>query len=189
MIIGVAGYARAGKDTIADYLVEKHGFTKLSFAEPIREGLYRLNPKIMIMEGVYVSLSYAVDHWGWDLLKDISADVRPLMQRFGSEFARKMFGDNFWVDLAMSKAKEHDKVVLADVRYANEAATIKSHGLLWRVNRDGVGPANEHPSEHALDEFTYDTILSNDTLVQDLYAQVDEALRRGANHLWHGRID
>lgn len=187
MIIGVSGYARAGKDTVADYLVEKHGFTKLSFADPIREGLYRLNPKIMLMESVYVPLAYAVDQWGWDLLKDISPDARPLMQRFGTEVAREMFGDNFWVDLAMRKAQEHEKVVIADVRYANEATAIKSHGLLWRVDREGVGPANDHPSELAVETFVADAVLTNNGTMDDLYEQVAEAIRRGANHLWHGR--
>jgi len=39
MLIGINGYARSGKDTMADRLVEKHGFKKVSFAEPMREML------------------------------------------------------------------------------------------------------------------------------------------------------
>lgn len=189
MIIGVAGYARVGKDTVADYLVEKHGFTKLSFADPIREGLYRLNPKIRLIEGVHLPLKAAVDKWGWDLLKDISDEVRPLMQRFGTEVAREMFGDNFWVDFAMSKALKENKAVIADVRYANEAAAIKSHGLLWKVEREGIGPANDHPSEHALDGVLFDAVLTNNGTREELNEQIVAALRQGANHLWHGRTE
>lgn len=189
MIIGVAGYARSGKDTVADYLVEHKGFTKLSFAEPIREALYRLNPTILLMEGVYAPLTRAVDHLGWDMLKDISPDVRPLMQRFGTEVVREMFGDDFWVKYAMQKAQEHEKVVIADVRYPNEAAAIKSHGLLWRVIREGVGPANDHASEHEVDNFSVDMLIENYGTLADLYGKVDDSLQKGASLLWHGRID
>lgn len=184
MIIGVAGYARAGKDTVADYLVEKHGFVKMSFAEPIKEALIKLNPSIQVMPNLYVPLSYAVRTWGWDLLKDISADVRPLLQRMGTEVAREMFGQNFWVDLAMSKASAQDKVVISDVRYVNEANAIRSHGTVWRVERKGVGPANDHPSEHDLDDYSFDSVLTNNSSVEELYQSIDAALLDVAQKLW-----
>jgi hypothetical protein len=184
MIIGVAGYARAGKDTVADYLVEKHGFTKLSFAEPIREALIRLNPKVSLMEHVHIPLASGVRQWGWELLKDLSPDVRPLLQRMGSEVVREMFGQNFWVDYAMSKTSAHDKVVISDVRYQNEATAIKSHGVLWRVEREGAGPANDHPSEHALDDYAFDAVLTNDATTAQLYELVDEKLIETAKKLW-----
>lgn len=184
MIIGVAGYARAGKDTVADYLVEKHGFTKLSFAEPIREALVRLNPSIKIMEQVHVPLAYAVNQWGWELLKELSPEVRPLLQRMGTEVVRDMFGQNFWVDYAMSKTSAHEKVVIADVRFQNEANAIKSHGVLWRVEREGVGPANDHPSEHALDGYSYDAVFQNDGTTAQLHGLIEDALRATSKKLW-----
>jgi hypothetical protein len=184
MIIGVAGYARAGKDTIADYLVEKHGFVKMSFAEPIKEALLKLNPSIQVMPNLYVPLAYAVRTWGWDLLKDISADVRPLLQRMGTEVAREMFGQNFWVDFAMSKALAQDKVVISDVRYINEANAIRSHGIVWRVERNGVGPANDHPSEHDLDSYSFDSVLTNNSSVEELHQSIDAALLGVAQKLW-----
>jgi dephospho-CoA kinase len=44
MIIGISGYARSGKDTVANYLVEHHEFTRMAFADAMREALLRLNP-------------------------------------------------------------------------------------------------------------------------------------------------
>ncbi len=38
-VIIVAGYARSGKDTVADYLVEKHGFRKIVFSFFVGEEL------------------------------------------------------------------------------------------------------------------------------------------------------
>lgn len=37
LLIGLAGYAGSGKDTAADHLVNAHGFTKIAFADPLRE--------------------------------------------------------------------------------------------------------------------------------------------------------
>ena len=38
-LIGLTGYARSGKDTFAARLVERHGFTRASFADPPEGGL------------------------------------------------------------------------------------------------------------------------------------------------------
>lgn len=39
MIIGITGVAGSGKDTAADYLVSKYGFTKVSFAAILKNML------------------------------------------------------------------------------------------------------------------------------------------------------
>jgi hypothetical protein len=39
MLLGINGFAQSGKDTMADRLVEEHGFTKVSFAAPMKEML------------------------------------------------------------------------------------------------------------------------------------------------------
>lgn len=36
MIVGLAGLAGSGKDTVADFLVKNHGFTKVAFADPLK---------------------------------------------------------------------------------------------------------------------------------------------------------
>lgn len=36
MIVGLSGQAGAGKDTVADFLVEHHGFVKIALADPIK---------------------------------------------------------------------------------------------------------------------------------------------------------
>ena len=39
IIVGLSGKAGSGKDTVANYLVEKHNFTKLAFAGVLKEGM------------------------------------------------------------------------------------------------------------------------------------------------------
>ncbi len=37
LIIGLAGKARHDKDTVADYLVQHHGFVRLAYTDAIRD--------------------------------------------------------------------------------------------------------------------------------------------------------
>ena len=39
MIIGICGFIGSGKDTIADYLVNNHGFRRESFANTLKDAV------------------------------------------------------------------------------------------------------------------------------------------------------
>lgn len=177
MIIAASAWARCGKDTVADYLVEKHGYVKLSFATPMREALYRLNPTIQV-GGYHMSLAQAVDLMGWEALKAESTDIRALMQRLGTEVGREMFGQDFWVNLAMKEATKYEKVVFADCRFVNEAEAVRSAGgAVWRIERKGFGPANEHVSERALDDYGFfAAVIENHGTIEQLHANVESVL-------------
>lgn len=176
--VGMSGYARAGKDTIADHLVAECGYTKESFATPMREALYRLNPDIRDIAGMVMTVGQVVDLSGWEEAKVITPNIRGLMQRMGTEVGREMFGENFWVDAAIARIPDGSKVVFADVRFPNEADAIRAlGGEVWRVERDGFGPANDHISEHALDDYKFDRTFENSDTVDLLYKLVDQALQ------------
>jgi hypothetical protein len=177
MIIGLSGFARSGKDTVADYLVQNYGFTKLAFADPMREALYRLNPFIQVADMPRVPLASVVDGLGWETLKAESPDLRPLMQRLGTEVGRQMFGENFWVEQAIKRAADHERVVFSDVRFTNEAdAVIESGGAVLRVDRPNVSATNDHVSESAMDGYEVTAILNNSRGVDQLFEQVDDLL-------------
>jgi hypothetical protein len=179
MIIGVSGWARAGKDTVADHLVDNFGFVKMSFAEPMREALVRLNPMIRVA-GYPTELASAVRLMGWENLKSESPDIRGLMQRLGTEVGREMFGEDFWVNLALSRVEPGMNVVFADCRYPNEADAIKAAGgVVWRVERKDFGPANDHDSERALDHYAFDGGVSNFDTVDVLNGLVDDLVKNG----------
>jgi hypothetical protein len=46
LILGIAGKAGSGKDTVCDYLAAKHGFAKVSLATPLKVLIHRVFPKI-----------------------------------------------------------------------------------------------------------------------------------------------
>lgn len=171
--IGLAGWARSGKDTVADYLVESHGYTKMSFAAPMKEAMYRLNPRITVNEIANTALRVGIDVYGWDGIKERSPDVRGLLQRFGTEVGREMFGNDFWVTAAIKEIPDGAKAVFSDVRYPNEADAVrKLGGKVWRVSRPGVGPANDHESEHALNDYKFDQVVENSGTIDGLSSQV-----------------
>jgi hypothetical protein len=175
--IGISGWARAGKDTIADHMVENHGYVKMSLASPMKDALYALDPRITVNEVQNTSLRVAIDVYGWEGIKERSPDIRGLLQRFGTEVGRVQWDENFWVDMALSRIPDGSKVVFADVRFPNEANAIKElGGEIWRVERFDSGPANNHISEHALDDYAFDHLIRNYNGLESLYQTVTTIL-------------
>lgn len=174
MIIGISGYAQSGKDTVANHLVKNYNFVKISFADPIREALIRLDPKVTIADMRGVSLASAVSGMGWENVKADSPDTRELLQRMGTEVGREMFGKDFWVNQAMLKAREHENVVFADVRFENEVeAILEASGAVWRVSKPDVEAVNRHISETSLDNYKFDKHIYNIGSLEELYSIVD----------------
>jgi hypothetical protein len=172
--LGLSGWARSGKDSVANHLVEKYGYTKMSFADPMKDALVRLNPIIDFGSFPGSRLATAVSVVGWEQLKGMSEEVRPLLQRFGTEVARNMWGEDFWVNAALASIPDGSTVVFADVRFPNEAEAVKKlGGQVWRVERLGYGPANDHVSEHALDDYKFDVTINNFDTLPNLYEMVD----------------
>ena len=168
MIIGLSGYARSGKDTVAELLCLNYGYERVSFADPMRKALYVLSPKL---DGI-VRLSEYVDDYGWDVAKQ-NQEVRRLLQVFGTEVGRKMFGLDFWIDITLKDVDNSKHVVISDVRFPNEADAItKLGGSIWRINRHNHSAVNGHASEHAMDNYLFNHVIYNDGTLDDLSDEV-----------------
>ena len=170
MIIGLTGYARSGKDTVAKILVDNYGYTRVAFADKIRELLYEVNPQVGSTR-----LRALVSEYGWDVAK-ASPEVRHLLQELGVG-ARKVFGEGFWVHEAMktmlSDPRPDMNYVVTDVRFLNEADMIKANkGQIWRVKRLDVSAVNSHLSETQMDGYKTDQIFVNNGTIEDLEALV-----------------
>jgi hypothetical protein len=175
MIIGLTGYAQSGKDTVAKVLVENFGYTRVAFADKIRDFVYEMNPMVDNIVGEPIFLKERVKHYGWETAKK-DPHVRRTLQDVGVA-ARKLFGDDFWVDEAMKTMLNDPRpdmnYVITDVRFLNEADMIRANqGQLWRVKRIGVSAVNGHVSEHELDNHPVDQIFTNDGTVKDLEAMI-----------------
>jgi len=198
MLIGVSGYARTGKDTVSNILVENYGFVRIGFADALKECMYVLNPWVPIKISIPIPDTIAdiarigetqkpqsefkmrrlreiVDESGWEEAKEVP-EVRRLLQRMGTEVVRDIVGTDTWVDIAMRKAAEHPNVVISDLRFPNEHEAVREVGEAWRVSRPGQLAHNDHSSETALDDAAFDRWILNDGTLLDLETKVGEAV-------------
>lgn len=190
-LIGLMGYAQSGKDTVAGFLVETHGYTRVAFADKLREAAYALNPIIGLRHTSpdggawprsYLRLQDVVDSAGWDHAKTTYPEVRRLLQALGTEVGRQvlspaLFGDDsLWVRAGLG-ARRPGRSVVTDVRFPNEVDAIRERGgQLWRVKRPGYAPVNGHASETAVDDVQADVTLFNDGPLESLEAAVYASL-------------
>jgi hypothetical protein len=171
MIIGLSGYAQSGKNTVADILVDNHGFIQLAFADAIRAFVYEINPMVACSPTGY--LQDLVNLKGWDEAKQ-EPQVRKLLQSTGLA-GRTMIDEYLWVALTLSQIKDPQdgRYVITDVRFPNEAAALSSQGgQLWRIERPGVDAVNDHVSETALDAWVFDETIINDGTIEDLKKKI-----------------
>lgn len=164
MIIGLTGYAQSGKDTVANILVEKYGFRRLAFADKIREILYELNPMVC-----GEPLQIKVDVEGWDKAKQ-HPEVRRLLQKMGVA-CRTQLSASVWIAPVIRAINSPDeRIVVTDVRFKNEVDLLRLgfNAHIWRVERPGVGPVNNHISEREVSKFPVDITLHNDGSLEDL---------------------
>lgn len=167
-VLGLAGYARSGKDTVAQELLN-HGYMPMSFAGPIKKAMLTLNP-LVDEDKTYKDI---VDDMGLEAAKGEYPEVRRLLQVFGTEVGRNMFSEDFWVEQALQSIPDGFKVVFTDVRYPNEANMIKEFGgQVWWVQREGVGPLNDHPSENSLEGYPFEFHIANNGTIEELRDKV-----------------
>jgi hypothetical protein len=178
-IIGLSGFARTGKDEVANILVRDHGYTRIAFADKLRDFVYALNP---IVEGVgrmsddptYVQ--DVIDKVGWGGYKEsrFGPEIRRLLQRVGTEAGRQVLWDSIWIDAALTGLDDDAKVVVSDARFYNEFDAIRARGgQVWRIERPGVGPLNEHASENEATDYPHFALtVFNDGSLEELAAKV-----------------
>ena len=141
MIIGVVGLIGAGKDTIADYLVNIHQFRRESFANTLKDAVSAVfGWDRDLLEGrTRHSREWReqVDAWWADRLGIPDLTPRWVLQYWGTEVVRRSFHDDTWIaSLENRLRKTTDDVVISDCRFPNEIGAIKrAGGLVVRVHR------------------------------------------------------
>ena len=152
IIVGVCGFQGSGKDTVADYLVNVHGFRRISFAGTLKDAVSAIfGWDRELLEGrTKESRDWRekVDKWWANKLNMPHLTPRWVLQYWGTEVARKAFHDNIWIHSVEYKLSTiSDNVVISDVRFPNEIKSIKDvGGMVIRTHR-GPDPEWYHAAE------------------------------------------
>jgi len=195
MIIGICGLIGSGKGTVADLLVEKHNFHKVSFADKLKDGVSQVFdwPREMLEGDTKHSREWREredEFWS----KEIGRKITPryVLQIFGTECMRHGLYDEIWVSLVKKKILDNPdkRWIIPDTRFPNEVKMIKQlGGQVWRTMRGedpqwfaeykakGAQPEGIHPSEWAWANTDFDHIIENNSSVEDLHQQVDAIIR------------
>jgi hypothetical protein len=145
MIIGVCGFIGSGKDTIADYLTNFHGFRRESFANSLKDAVAQVFgwDRTMLEGRTKQAREWReqVDPW-WSNRLGYSITPRWVLQFWGTEVCRKAFHDDIWIASLENKLRNStDDIVISDCRFPNEIKSIKdAGGIVVRVHR---GPEPE----------------------------------------------
>lgn len=180
MIIGITGLAGSGKDTFCKLYQEKHpSYQRIGFADAIRNALVVLDPIVECGS----TLSEIVQRKGWDVAKRENFEVRRLLQVFGTEVGRKLFGENVWTKKVCSHIRNsgHSDWIIPDVRFENEILDLKHLSLristqlcIVRITRNGIRPLNNHASEAGIHSAMIDVEIENNGPIEVLRQQLTE---------------
>jgi len=135
-IIGIAGNARSGKDTLGEnfetiLLDQGIKSQRLSFAYELRKSVDKF-----LIEQTGIS-AFTKDKKEKDL-------IRPFLVCWGTDIMRSI-NNNIWVEKIESSLKDDVVNIITDLRFPNELDWIKKQkGFSVMIKRQGVEPANEY---------------------------------------------
>lgn len=168
-IIGLSGRARCGKDTVARFLIaDGHASYQYSLADPIRA---------MLFAGLGVDMRDP--YWQErkeEVIPAFGKSPRQLMQTLGTEWGRLQVKDDLWLVLAQDRLyRDGPGMVVADVRFDNEAAFVRRMGgVIVHVRRDNTPDVAAHASESGIVQEPSDKILYNNGTLETLQRDVRE---------------
>jgi dephospho-CoA kinase len=160
--IALSGRSGSGKTEIADYLVEKHGYTRCSSGAACREICKRF----------------------------FGTDSKAILNRITDAF--KAVDPDVWLNAALSSAAADAPVVFDSMRFITDYTFLKGRGFFtWRIeaphnvrldrmrerNQVVTPEDDEHRAETELDQEAFDQIIDNSEAgLELLYSKIERVL-------------
>lgn len=178
ILIGLHGKPRSGKDTLANYLIKKYS-------------LLRYGPSVPVKNTAAAMFDVPRHYFDDDKMKDQvdpfwKITYRQMAQKVGKESSRDVFGDDIWlrhvqkllIHIADSPpdVDQYSGIILADIRYANEAEWVQQMGgTVIFIVRDNLPESSgtDHPAEAGLSLDLADIVVYNNSTINDMYIDVE----------------
>lgn len=177
LVIGLAGRARVGKDTAADYLTSRYGLARLAFATPMKEGLramFGLDDRRLHGE-----LKEAP-------IPELGRSPRQLMQTLGDWgrsnnprlwiWAAERYLNALKADIRSQGLRWHG-VVITDIRTESEADWVRDiGGTVFHLTRRQAPDVAAHNTEHGIHTRLSDFTVPNDGTVEELHHRLADTV-------------
>jgi len=180
-IIAICGLMRSGKDTIADYISKRNGYTKVHIADTLKKTMHVMFG--FTHEQLEGNNKDIIDpNWG--------ISPRSAMQFFGTEIMQYKIqellpdiGRTFWIASLVSSLKKNpeNSYIISDLRFIHEYNYLKENYksvYIIKVTNPNTKTSyyHSHNSEQEFKRIPEDIHISNDSDLADLYKKIDEIL-------------
>lgn len=185
-LIGISGKIGSGKDTVAEIIQHLTNPMELDmFPYEVKKFAGKLKTIASILTGIPVekfedqefkkedlgiewSYAYPGEYYDDGSPVMVRMSVRQLLQKLGTEAMREGLHNNVWVNALLADYNENSNWLVTDTRFLNEAKAIKDlGGVVLRIERSTC-QLGTHPSETALDDYTFDYVIHNNGSKEDL---------------------
>lgn len=136
MIIGLVGFIGSGKGSAADFLVEKHGYIKESFANGVKDATASIFgwDRTKLEGDTIQSRAWREEpDTFWSKRMGYPFSPRQALQMMGTEAGRDVFHKDLWIYSMERRLHLSKNYVIADVRFPNEIDMISKLGgvIVW----------------------------------------------------------
>ena len=201
MIIGICGFIGSGKDTVADYLVNFHGFRRESYASSLKDAVSDIFgwDRVLLDGRTAESREWREqkDEWWANRLNMQWLTPRSILQHLGTNVLRDKFHEDIWIASVENKLRQSkDNIVITDCRFPNEIKSLRNIGgkvirvkrgdepewyqLAWDANRGDsesrlkLSNYKIHESECAWVGTNFDAVLENSSSIDELYKNIKD---------------
>lgn len=177
-IIGIAGIAGAGKDTIGFILEKNYGFSPIAFADTVRQ-IAAIVASMPLRD--YKKLPKE------KVIQSLGITRRHLEQSLGTDWARDNVDTDIWLNkckliLRCLKSAGAQRVVITDVQFENEAAFVREYGNLIHIeggfDAADAAATRQHKSEDGIKSFPNEVTIYNNFDLSHLLQTVSLSMKQ-----------
>lgn len=184
-IIGICGKGGSGKDSIANYLIQKYEYARVAAADAMKVDLCKyLDMDLTTLES-YKNINLYLTDIAGNGIGNFS--IRRFLQLYGMDM-RYRIKDTYWLERSIKMKTDElqntgqSKIVVSDVRFEIEYDWIEEQNgiMIYVEGRTGL---TKNESEHISEQFVNTTaksacdhIIDNSLDFTHLYKQVDKVM-------------